>query len=185
MCVSRLVPLKAKDNLIAAKTVQAYAANVARGDGPEFKVGEQVLLSTANRRREYKAKGQDRVAKLMPRFDGPYEIVKAHPEFSTYTLDMPNSNVFPVFHVSQLRAFRASDDSLFPDRTPAWPESVMVDGVEEWPVEAIIDERKRGRGTRYLVRFVNQGPSEDRWLPGSLLKDNEALDRWLARAENR
>jgi hypothetical protein len=32
---------------------------------------------------------------------------------------------------------------------------------------------------RYLVRFVNQGPSEDRWLSGSLLKDNEALDRWL------
>lgn len=92
---------------------------------------------------------------------------------------MPNSRVFPTFHVSQLREFRTSDDELFPGRVPEWPEPVIVDGVEEWPVEAIIDERRCGRGMRYLVRFVNQGPSEDRWLSGSLLKDNEALDRWL------
>ncbi|KIL63341.1 hypothetical protein M378DRAFT_64000, partial [Amanita muscaria Koide BX008] len=77
--------------------------------------------------------------KLMPRFDGPYKITAAHPEFSTYTLELPNSRVFPTFHVSQLRAFRASDEGLFPDRIPQWPESVVVDGVEEWPVEAIID----------------------------------------------
>ena len=55
----------------------------------------------------------------------------------------------------------------------------MVDGVEEWPVEAIIDEKQCGRGYRYLVCFVNQPPSEDRWLAGSLLQENEALDRWL------
>lgn len=82
-----------------------------------------------------------------------------------------------------MRTFRASDDDLFPSRVPLWPEPVLVDGVEEWPVEAIIDERRCGRGTRYLVRFVNQGPAEDRWLAGSLLKENEALDRWLARRQ--
>ncbi|KIL53790.1 hypothetical protein M378DRAFT_60251, partial [Amanita muscaria Koide BX008] len=52
----------------------------------------------------------------------------------------------------------------FPSRVPIWPEPVLVEGVEEWPVEAIIDERRCGRGMRYLVRFVNQGPAEDRWL---------------------
>ena len=56
----------------------------------------------------------------------------------------------------------------------------MVDGLEEWPVEGIIDERRCGRGMRYLVRLVDQPPSEDCWLPGSLLQENEALDRWLA-----
>ncbi|KIL63340.1 hypothetical protein M378DRAFT_57683, partial [Amanita muscaria Koide BX008] len=55
--------LVAKDNLIAAKTAQAYMANGARGNWPVFKVGDLVMLSTQNRRREYKHVGQDRVAK--------------------------------------------------------------------------------------------------------------------------
>lgn len=66
--------LTAKDNLIAAKTAQAFTANGAVNQWPVFEVGEQVMLSTQNRRREYKGVNGDRVAKLMPRFDGPYKI---------------------------------------------------------------------------------------------------------------
>ena len=171
--------LKAKDALLKAKVEQASEANKSRTYRPVFREGELVMLSTQNRRDEYKAKGEQRVAKLMPRFDGPYKVIKAHQEFSAYTLDLPNSNKFPTFHVSQLKPFRATDRELFPERVKDWPDSVIVDGFEEWPVEAIIDERRCGRGYRYLVRFVNQPPSEDRWLAGSLLQENEALDKWL------
>ncbi|KIL54422.1 hypothetical protein M378DRAFT_55597, partial [Amanita muscaria Koide BX008] len=55
--------LRAKDSLLTAKTHQAFAANATRNDSPVFAVDDLVMLSTANRRREYKAKGQDRVAK--------------------------------------------------------------------------------------------------------------------------
>jgi hypothetical protein len=38
-----------------------------------------VRLSTLHRRREYKSKDEKRVVKFMPRFDGPYEILKIDP----------------------------------------------------------------------------------------------------------
>jgi hypothetical protein len=44
------------------------------------------MLSTENRRRNYKRKDKKRVAKFMPRNDGPYTVVKAFPEKSEYTL---------------------------------------------------------------------------------------------------
>ena len=49
-------------------------------------------------------------------------------------------------------------------------------------VEKIIDEKKsHGRGgNKYLVRWRGQGPENDLWLPRKELKDNEALDVWLA-----
>ncbi|KAL1658070.1 hypothetical protein GGF50DRAFT_67990 [Schizophyllum commune] len=61
-----------------------------------------VKVATFHRQRHYKAKGQNRVAKFMPRFDGPYRITAAHPETSTYTLDLPNKRLFSTFHVSEL-----------------------------------------------------------------------------------
>jgi hypothetical protein len=173
--------LKAQDNLLTAKVVQATAVNSHRTFRPIFNVGDHVWLSTQNCCHEYKAKGEKHVAKLMPRFDGPYKITEAHPEFSTYTLDLPNSTVFPTFHVSQLLPYHESDSSLFPGRHKDWPDPTIIDGVEEFLVDAIIDERKRGRGVQYLVWFMDQPPLEDRWLSGSLLQQNEALDRWLRR----
>ena len=62
----------AKDNLMLAKISQAYFVNEKRSPEIEYKVGDKVMLSTANRRREFKEKpGDGRVAKFMPRYDGP------------------------------------------------------------------------------------------------------------------
>ena len=92
-----------KDNLIEAKTRQAHFANRKRGAEEPFRVGDLVMLSTANRRREYKGAGQNRSAKLMPRWEGPIEVVRAYPECSEYTLALPaHSNTHPSFHASQM-----------------------------------------------------------------------------------
>ena len=53
--------LKERDNLQAAKISQAAPANKNRTNNPTFQVGDLVWLSTSNRRREYKAKGEGRV----------------------------------------------------------------------------------------------------------------------------
>ena len=121
-----------------------------------------------------------RVAKFMPRFDGPFTTTDTHAAKSSYTLDLPNEpNRYPTFHASQLRRFVPNDDDLFPSRKLNQPGPVLTsNGEEEWLIDCILDERPRGRGRQYLVRWVGWGPEEDRWLPGTELDDTEALDVW-------
>ncbi|GLB36666.1 hypothetical protein LshimejAT787_0309530 [Lyophyllum shimeji] len=95
---------EAMDNLINSKIAQAHHANKSRGEEVVYNVGDRVLLSTINRRREYMQKKDGRVAKFMPQFDGPYSVIAAHPETSSYTLDLPEGlNIFPTFHASLLQ----------------------------------------------------------------------------------
>ncbi|KAJ8587268.1 hypothetical protein M405DRAFT_711380, partial [Rhizopogon salebrosus TDB-379] len=82
-------------------------------------------------------------------------VLEAHPQFSTYTLDLPNSpNIFPTFHVSQLRPYHAGDATLFPSREHPRPGPVVTeDGQLENFIDRIIDERRVGCGKKYWVRW--------------------------------
>ncbi|TFY53536.1 hypothetical protein EVJ58_g9399 [Rhodofomes roseus] len=173
---------EAKDCLTTAKVNQAAAANAHRGAEIQYKVGDLVMLSTANRRREFKRKGQRRAAKFFPRYDGPYPVKEAHPETSTYILDLPSwMKIHPTFHASELKPHHDNDAELFPGREFAQPGPVLtVDGNEEYYVERVLDERVRGRGKQYLVRWEGYGPEHDSWLPRRELENNAALDVWLA-----
>jgi hypothetical protein len=142
----------AQDALIHAKVHQEYYANRGREKDELYNVGDKVMLSTYNRRREYVngSNKEKRVAKFLPRFDGPYRVTRTLPEFSAYTLDMPNQpNVFNTFHASQLKRHHENDSTMFPSRERAKPGPVLTeDGLEEYAIDRIIDERKRGRGTQ-------------------------------------
>jgi len=175
--------MQAQDNLLAAKVAQAEFANRRRTNEVVFTEGERVLLSTKHRRREYMQSHSDRVTKFMPRFDGPFEVIRAHLETSDYTLLLPNEpNRFPTFHSSLLRKYNPNDYELFPSCSLPQPGPVITpDGQEEWVIRDIIDERTRGRGKQYLVRWMGWGDEENRWLSGRDVAEAEALDRWLAR----
>jgi RNase H-like domain found in reverse transcriptase/Integrase zinc binding domain len=125
---------EAKDNLLKAKVAQAECANRHRGPEVAFKAGDKVQLSTEHRRREYMQAKSGRVTKLMPRSDGPFTVIHAHPETSNYTIELPNEpNRFATFHASQLRPFCSNDDELFPSRTLPQPGPVVTTrGQEEW-----------------------------------------------------
>jgi len=173
---------EAKDNLLMAKISQSIQVNMDRTDDFPLKIGDRVLLSTLHRRNDYKSKDSKRVAKFMPRFDGPYTITKVDHTHSTVTLDFPNCpNVFPTFHMSQIIPFIENDATLFRSRQLSKPPPIIIDEEEEYFIDKIIDERKFRRGMQYLVRWSGYGPEDDRWLPTSALKDCEALDIWLAR----
>jgi hypothetical protein len=121
------------------------------------------------------------VAKFIPCFDGPYSIINSMPEFSAYTLDLPNSlNIFPTFHASQLKCFNENDASLFLSHEHACPGPIMTpEGLEEYAIEKIIDECCHGHGYQYLVCRAGHGPEEDHWLPQCELEECEALNVWL------
>jgi len=139
------------------------------------------MLSTLNRRREHKQKGEKRVAKFMPRFDGPYEVTGVHPKASTVSIDVPTQpNAYPTYHTENIKPFIPNDNEKYPSRTLAEPGPIMVDGVEEYTVERIVAHRKIGRGYQYRVKFVGWGPEHERWIAGREMEDIEALDQYKA-----
>jgi len=170
-----------KEHLLEAKCMQAFYANRDHGQGDIFKVGDKVMLSTLHHQREFTANDPSHIAKFIPCFDGPYDIVNSMPEFSAYTLDLPNSpNIFPTFHSSQLKCFTTNDVSLFPSHEHTWPGPIMTpEGLEEYVIERILDKRHRGCGYQYLVRWVGHGPEEDHLLPWHELEECEALNIWI------
>jgi hypothetical protein len=134
---------EAKDNLTAAKISQSLHANETHTENFSLKIGDKVLLSMLNRQNEYKRKGENRVAKFMPRYDGPYIILKIDTDHSTVMLDLPNQpHVFLTFHLSQEIPFVENDPSLFPARHLLQPPPVLIDNEEEYFVDRILDERK-------------------------------------------
>lgn len=75
--------MAAQDNLLAAKLHQAHNTNKDQRPEPVFTVGDKVLLTTGHHQQEYMQAKDGRVAKFMPCFDGPYEVLQAS---STYRL---------------------------------------------------------------------------------------------------
>jgi hypothetical protein len=174
---------EARDNLARAKISQSVQRNRSRTLTFPFKVGDRVKLSTFHRRREFKAAGELRVAKFMPRFDGPYKILETNEATSSVKLELPpGSKVHPVFHTSLVLPYKENDPILFPSREFSKPNPVISDtGDTEYFVRDIVDERRSGRGYKYLVQWVGYGEEENRWLGRKDLEDTEALDIWLAR----
>src|SRR5277367_2230712 len=119
----------------------------------------------------------------MPRFDGPYTILSIDEPHSTIKLDLPSSaKSTRMFHTSQVLPYHENDPSLFPSRSfPSPPPIITPLCVEEYLIRDIVDERRSGRGSKYLVRWVGYGDEENRWLPSRKeLKDTKVLDIWLA-----
>jgi hypothetical protein len=172
--------MEAQDNLLQAKIFQEHYANSNCADKFVYHVNDQVILSTFNRRREYHKKGDKRVAKFFPRWDGPYRVIKSHPESSSYTLELPaGRGDFPTYYASELKLHVPNDPVLFPSWEHARPRPILTpDGLQEHEIEHIINSRPRGRGYQFLVRWKGFGPEDDEWLRAGLLEDCEALDIW-------
>ncbi|KAJ3780360.1 hypothetical protein GGU10DRAFT_236833, partial [Lentinula aff. detonsa] len=104
-------------------------------------------------------------------------VIKAYPEMSHYTLSIPTQpNLFPLFYIDQLKRWTPHNGHLFPGREYAWPSPVMVDGLEEFMIECILNSCKRGRSWQFLVCWSRQPASEDHWLSYASLRDCAALD---------
>jgi len=167
---------EAKDNLLMAKVAQAHFANQYRGKEVVYAVGEKVMLSAEHRQCKYMQAHSGRVVKFMLQFDGPFPVIKAHPERSSYTLELPNKpDRFPTFHALLLHKHVPNDDKLFPSCKLDQPGPVVTpDGEQEWFIDQIIDEHAHGRGCQFLVQWHGWGP-EGYWGENLL-----TLKLWIA-----
>ncbi|SGY32227.1 BQ5605_C002g01336 [Microbotryum silenes-dioicae] len=142
----KAVLAEVRDALAAAKVRQAEQVNRHRRPEPDIAVGDFVMVDTRDRRLRFKT-GHRKSAKLFDRFEGPYKVIAANVATSNYTLQLSEGDrSHPTFHVSKLRPYRANDPDLFPNREPARPKPVIVDGHDEWVVREILEETTRGGG---------------------------------------
>ena len=140
------------------------------------------MLSTKNRCQEFKECPIDgRVMKMMPRYDGPWEIVSTCPETSTYILNLPTTtNIFPTFHSLQIKPFIHNDDNKFPlHKNVNIPAPILVNGKLENYVNHILDFKKINKRPSDLIHWVGFRPEHDKWLLAADLEDNKALDHWI------
>jgi hypothetical protein len=172
--------MEAQDNLLQAKIFQEQFANTNRGEEFIYQVGDMVMLSTFNRQRKYRKKGEKQAAKFFPRWDGPYKVTVTHPESSLYTIDLPlDCGDFLTYYASELKLHIANDAMLFPSREHSRPGPLLTsDGLQEREIDQILDSHPRGHSYQFLVRWKGYGPGDDKWFAGRLLEDCEALDQW-------
>ena len=145
---------------MAASLMKKYADR-KRQTLPEFEIGSLVYLDARNLKTGRPAK------KLDVRNTGPFPVIGKIPgdPCVAYRLQLPPTwRVHPVFHVSLLRPARVdniihplSDDTLRP------PPDV-IDGVEQYEVEAILAHRGPKRRHEYLAKWRGYPPSKATWL---------------------
>ncbi|MBW0500389.1 hypothetical protein O181_040104 [Austropuccinia psidii MF-1] len=154
---------------------------------PDFKEGDQVLVSTINFN---SLKGPK---KMRDSFVGPFTIIKL---VGKNTVEVRLTEVFsrkhPIFPVSLVGPYFQTAKDKFPSRkkTSTPPEIVEVED-SHGPVKKIIKARKiilNGKDQRqYLVRFKNQTVDKDKWLAEDAIPDGKLhLGRFNAsrRTEN-
>jgi hypothetical protein len=166
----------AHDSIIESRVFQRHYANEKRREDPVLQEKDLVYLSTKNLNLPKK-----RAHKLLPKFVGPYAILKAFPDTSNYKLDLPEElakrGIHDVFHVSLLRPHRANDEAIFPNRST--PEAYDFGAPEEteWYVDSIIAHRW---STRSHVEFkVLWNLGDFTWEPLAHCNELAALDEYL------
>ena len=118
--------------------------------------------------------------KFLPRFIGPFQV-KEQIGPVAFRLDVPTTmkTTHNVFHVSLLKPFKLREGEAI------IPEPIVVNGEEEFVVEALKGRRLKTRATKnkkhrkqvtqkyeYLVRWEGYGKEHDQWVTETELKRN-------------
>ena len=155
-----------------ANRAKAYA-NASQHE-EKYEVGDEVVLAM----RHFRV-NEHLLVKLSRQWIGPFSIAKVI-SLVAYRLNLPpNWRIHPVFHVSSLKRYYQSEEF---ERVERPPSPVVVDGEEEFEVEAIL--RHKGSGARRLYQVLWKGYpiTEASWEPESHLRNApQILEKYLHR----
>ncbi|KAI1002681.1 hypothetical protein K3495_g5518 [Podosphaera aphanis] len=156
----------AQASMAAAQESQERQTNRRRDQAPSFKIGDKVWLSLENIKTDRPCKKLDaRYAKFTV-----IGVVGSH----SFRLDI-SPGIHNVFHSKLLKPANSSrmPGQIIDDNQPS-PK--LIDGVHEYELEQILDQKKapgKGKHLKYLVKWV--GYARPTWEPESFLKDTTAL----------
>ena len=101
-------------------------------------------------------------SKLCRHWIGPYQVARVISPVA-YGLDLPPTWwIHPVFHVSNLKRFHRSEEFEREERPPS---PIVVDGEEEYEMEAILRHKGKGTWRLYLVMWKGYPIAEASWEP--------------------
>lgn len=161
-----------KDRIRDAQDSQSHHSNQRRRDHT-FTVGDKVLLSSDNIIAASDRLRQSR--KLLPKFLGPFTIIEQTSPV-TFRLSLPPTlNIHDNFHVSLLKTWIEPTAVGASRKSPPTPPPILVDGIEEYEVEKILDVKKLRGKTHYLVKWKGFHDHDNTWEPKENLGHAKAL----------
>lgn len=124
-----------------------------------FKINDYVWLESKNLKLGYQTK------KLVPKREGPFRVEAVLGPL-TYRLKLPEQwtakRVHPVFHASLLTPFKENE---IHGENYIRPPPDVLEGKEEYEVEAILNHRIRRGKLQYLVKWLGYSTAESTWEP--------------------
>jgi hypothetical protein len=131
-----------------------------------WKLGDKVWLSAAHLITRLPSR------KLAPKRYGPFTIAEVLSPI-TYKLHLPKTwRVHPTFHASELSSYHETEI-----HGPNYPEPPpdVVNGEEEYEVDAILAHRGQKGKRSFLVSWKGYPNSENSWLPEKELRNAPQL----------
>jgi ribosomal protein L21E len=155
---------QARDSLAKAQRRMKKSADASRRS-LEFNVGEMVLLKlTPQIWKKIKSKVVHRG--LVPKYDGPFEVVKRVGKVA-YRLKLPDRlKVHPTFHVSYLKPFHKDlidGGRQQGKRAPPVIRKQFDIGVEKILNHRTMGQSKKNRRTDYLVQWKGSSEADATW----------------------
>jgi hypothetical protein len=170
--------LEAHDNIISQRVRSKHQANRRRREpSTPYEEGQLVFLSTENL-----SILPSKSRKLVPKFIGPFKILRVFHDSPNITLELPqylrNRRIHPMFHIKLIRPYIANDDSLFPNRSIDWARRFEEPVEGEWHVDEILDHKYSPRsGYQFRVLWT---VGDRTWEPLEHCNELQALDEYLA-----
>ena len=124
------------DAILEHRVMQSHYSNKHRRPGVIYHENDMVYLSTKNL-----ALPKGRARKLMPRFLGPYKVLKVMNDSSNVTLELPpelkDRRISPTFHTNLVRPYVNNNDILFPKREARSYYDFGNNSKQEWFIDKI------------------------------------------------
>lgn len=131
-----------------------------------WKIGDKVWLSAANLLTTLPSR------KLALKQYGPFPITAVLSPITFSLKLLKQWKVHPTFHASELSSYRETDIHG-PNYTEPPPD--VINGEEEYKVEAILSHRGTGKRRRYLVSWIGYSSGSNEWIPEENLWSSKEL----------
>ena len=116
----------------------------------------------------------------MPRFLGPYKVLKAMNDSLDVTIELlpkfRDSRISPTFHTNLVQPYVKNNDILFPKREAKLYYNFCNNDEQEWFVDEILAHKWTDNNLEIQVKWTL---GDVTWEPINSCKKLEALDSYL------